>query len=82
MNTRARLGRLEIEAQVEEPPQFVFVYGGTPEAKAAEDAARERGERVLCFDYGGRPSPEHEPADDELPGEIERLKARLAQGKR
>ncbi len=60
MNARARLARLEREARrrqrIEaEDVRYHFayaVYGGTPEARAAEAAAKERGEKIPCFDYG------------------------------
>ena len=54
MNARARILRLERAARrlrIQAEAQNVklhFIYGGSPEAKAAE----ARGEKILRFDYG------------------------------
>jgi hypothetical protein len=62
MNYRARIERLERAARKWQerkapPVKARFVYGGTPEAEAAEAEAKKRGEKVLRFDFGqgGRP---------------------------
>ena len=62
MNYRARIRRLERavrkwQERKAPPVKARFVYGGTPEAEAAEAEARKRGEKIVCFDFsqGGRP---------------------------
>ena len=52
MSTRARIQRLERAARrlriQAEDVKLHFIFGGSPEAKAAE----ARGEKILRFDYG------------------------------
>jgi hypothetical protein len=60
MNAAARIRQLERAARrglrraAEAQAVYRFQYGVTPEAQAAEQAARAAGARILRFDYGSR----------------------------